>query len=203
MDSETIPALEWNVRRVAEARGITKMTDLAAIAHISLNAATALLHGRSMLVTLTTLEQLCRALRCTPNDLLIWPGSAPASYPEVHPPPNSHLVWQVDIVAARHGITRPPELARRAQLRSRDTAIMLMGGTARRCSRLTLARICAALRCTPNDVLVWRTVDGIMEPSTHTWSPSHADESWEGGATAPQVRAVTDEPRDDPVLIVR
>lgn len=60
----------WRVREVALRQGIGSATQLAERAGIAYGTATSLWYGRPTRVDLPTLGRVCRALRCTPSDLL-------------------------------------------------------------------------------------------------------------------------------------
>lgn len=61
----------WNVRAIAEQRGIRTAAALAERADINKNTAGVLWNGSSLRVDRETLGKLCRALDCTPGDLLL------------------------------------------------------------------------------------------------------------------------------------
>lgn len=63
--------VRWNVRPVAEARGIRTATELAERVGVNINTANALMSGRSTRVDRETLTKLCAALDCEPGDLLV------------------------------------------------------------------------------------------------------------------------------------
>jgi putative transcriptional regulator len=65
----------WNVRQIAEARGIKTATELGERVKVNINTATALWNGRSVRVDRTTLNKLCAELGCTPGDLLVYDPS--------------------------------------------------------------------------------------------------------------------------------
>lgn len=64
--------VRWNVRAVAESRGIKTALELAEKANINRNTAIELMGGRPERVDRKTLTRICRALQCTPGDLLIY-----------------------------------------------------------------------------------------------------------------------------------
>ena len=59
-----------NVRAVAIKNGISTPYQLQKAACISASNASKLFNGRSLMISLDTLGRLCKALNCTPNDLL-------------------------------------------------------------------------------------------------------------------------------------
>jgi len=61
--------IKWRVREVALQKGLTSM-QLAELAGINKNTATALWHGRPTRVDIPTLERLCKALECRIEDIL-------------------------------------------------------------------------------------------------------------------------------------
>jgi len=64
--------VRWNVRPIAEARGIKTATELGELVGVNINTAMAIWGGRSTLVARETLTKLCRALDCTPGDILVY-----------------------------------------------------------------------------------------------------------------------------------
>lgn len=67
-----MPAVKWNVRVVAEQRGIRYATELAERAKININTANGLMNGSSIRVDRPTLAKLCQTLECTPGELLVY-----------------------------------------------------------------------------------------------------------------------------------
>jgi len=65
-------AVKWNVRPIAEARGIKTATELGERVGVNINTAMALWGGRSIRVDRHTLNKLCKELNCTPGDLLVY-----------------------------------------------------------------------------------------------------------------------------------
>lgn len=63
-------ALKWTVQEAARRVGITKASQLAERVGIAPGTATDLWYGRPLRIDLATLQKLCDALQCTPNDLL-------------------------------------------------------------------------------------------------------------------------------------
>ena len=63
--------VQWRVREIAEQLGITSAAGLAERANVAVNTAYAVWVGRSLRVDRETLTKLCRALNCTPGDLLV------------------------------------------------------------------------------------------------------------------------------------
>lgn len=62
----------WNVRAIAEKRGIRYATELAERAKININTASSLMSGSSTRVDRLTLAKLCATLECTPGDILLY-----------------------------------------------------------------------------------------------------------------------------------
>ena len=63
-------ALRWTVEEAARRVGITKASQLAEQAGLAPGTATDLWYGRPLRIDLATLQKVCNALQCTPNDLL-------------------------------------------------------------------------------------------------------------------------------------
>lgn len=62
----------WNVREIAVERGVTSAVELAKRADIAIGTATALWYGRQTRVDLPILSRVCKALGCTPDQILIY-----------------------------------------------------------------------------------------------------------------------------------
>lgn len=62
--------IRWTVQQAAKRVGINTPTEFTARVRLSAGTATSLWHGRSSRVDLDTLQRVCEALQCTPNDLL-------------------------------------------------------------------------------------------------------------------------------------
>lgn len=65
-----MPNLKWTVEEAARRVGITSASQLAERADLAQGTATSLWHGRQLRVDMATLQRVCNALQCTPNDLL-------------------------------------------------------------------------------------------------------------------------------------
>jgi putative transcriptional regulator len=62
----------WNVKEVAIQRGITSAVQLAERANIAIGTATALWYGRQTRIDLPILSRVCKVLKCTPDQILIY-----------------------------------------------------------------------------------------------------------------------------------
>ena len=76
--------LKYNLKEILSARGVTKSYSYLVRAGIPAFAASQMVTGKLKMIKLDHIEKLCRALYCTPNDLLVWiPGDA--LLPDNHP----------------------------------------------------------------------------------------------------------------------
>lgn len=64
--------VRWNVRPIAEARGIKTATELGELVGVNINTAMSLWGGRSLRVDRDTLTKLCEKLQCEPGDILVY-----------------------------------------------------------------------------------------------------------------------------------
>ena len=64
--------VRWNVRPIAEARGVKTATELGELVGVNINTAMALWGGRSLRVDRETLTKLCEKLECEPGDILVY-----------------------------------------------------------------------------------------------------------------------------------
>lgn len=64
--------VRWNVRPIAEARGVKTATELGEMVGLNINTAMAIWGGRSLRVDRETLTKLCEKLECTPGDILVY-----------------------------------------------------------------------------------------------------------------------------------
>lgn len=78
--------LSFNLTHLFKARNISRPSQFLIKLGFSPNTATNFKLGRSNMLNLHHVEQLCEALRCTPDDLLEWtPSSAQESAADTHP----------------------------------------------------------------------------------------------------------------------
>ena len=75
--------LKLNVDGLLESRGITKTGVWLAAHGINRNAASRLVGDKAVRIDLVTLEKLCLAFNCTPDELFVWLPEA--GMPEDHP----------------------------------------------------------------------------------------------------------------------
>ena len=62
----------WKVKEIAEQRGVMSAVQLAERAGIAPGTATALWYGRPTRIDLPTLGRICKALKCTPDQILVY-----------------------------------------------------------------------------------------------------------------------------------
>ncbi|HEX9929509.1 MAG TPA: helix-turn-helix transcriptional regulator [Pyrinomonadaceae bacterium] len=61
--------IEIRIREVCESRGITTAYQLQKLAGLSPSNASHLYNNNIVQISIVTMEKLCSALKCTPNDL--------------------------------------------------------------------------------------------------------------------------------------
>lgn len=77
--------LQYNIRKVIHARGIEKPFAFLVKSGLTPGVATRIINKPNSVISLPTLEKLCYALHCTPNDLLHWVPDNSHPLPADHP----------------------------------------------------------------------------------------------------------------------
>lgn len=76
--------MQYNLKEILRARGVSKPNAFLIKCGIAPFTASQMVTGKLKMIKLDHMERLCRALYCTPNDLLVWvPGEA--VLPDAHP----------------------------------------------------------------------------------------------------------------------
>ena len=76
--------MQYNLKEILKARGVTKPYAFMVRAGIPAFTASQMITGKIRMIKLQHMELLCKALYCTPNDILVWvPGDA--VLPDNHP----------------------------------------------------------------------------------------------------------------------
>ena len=74
----------YNLKEILKARGVTKPYAYLVRAGIPAFSASQMITGKIKMIKLEHMELLCKALYCTPDDLLVWvPGDS--ALPDTHP----------------------------------------------------------------------------------------------------------------------
>ena len=76
--------LRLNLDRIFKVKGITKTNQFLINLGNSDGYASQLVHGRSVSIRFDKLEQLCKALNCTPNDLFNYVDDGEKPLPDGH-----------------------------------------------------------------------------------------------------------------------
>lgn len=76
--------LRLNLDRIFKVKGITKTNQFLINLGNSDGYASQLVHGRSVSIRFDKLEQLCKALNCTPNDLFNYTDDGEKPLPDNH-----------------------------------------------------------------------------------------------------------------------
>jgi len=76
--------MQYNLKEILSARGVMNPYAYLLKAGIPAFTASQMITGKLKMIKLDHMELLCKALYCTPNDLLVWiPGDA--ALPDKHP----------------------------------------------------------------------------------------------------------------------
>jgi DNA-binding Xre family transcriptional regulator len=76
--------LQYNLKEILAARGVLKPYAFLVKIGIAPFTATQMVTGKLKMIKLDHMELLCKALYCTPNDLLVW-VAGDAALPDKHP----------------------------------------------------------------------------------------------------------------------
>ncbi|WP_430973123.1 helix-turn-helix domain-containing protein [Sunxiuqinia rutila] len=77
--------LHYNLRYLLEIKGIANPYNFLIKQGLTPNVATRSLNGKITQLKLNHLSAICRALHCTPNDLMEWEDDGQEPLPENHP----------------------------------------------------------------------------------------------------------------------
>ncbi len=101
--------LTLNLKHVLEARGINKPLPFLAEAGIPYQTALTLVKKPVAMLRLAYIEKICRALHCTPNDLLEWKAEDNDAIAQDHP---LHELKRDESARALHDILQTLPLSR-------------------------------------------------------------------------------------------